>query len=119
MKEGTILVKENYPGQPAVPYANQLLSLTVMYKPPASALESGTSFGDTGWYWVMYSPEGYVQMLSTQPFMLSNPKSAVYLGEVQSGSPKFCIDCHKNANTSEKGLGNYIWNISPFQPKAP
>jgi hypothetical protein len=119
MPEGTILVKENFPGQPAVPYINQLLSLTVMYKPATSVLESGKTFGETGWYWVMYSPQGYVQMLSTQPFMIGNQKVAKYLGEVQSGSPKFCIDCHKNANDGEKGLGDYVWNIAPFRRKAP
>jgi hypothetical protein len=115
MPPGSILVKENYPAKTTPPCVSDLLSLTVMYKPPADVLNGAARYGDTGWFWVMYSPDGYVQLISSQAFLARTKQFDKYIGEIQVGSPKLCTDCHTGANSSPKGLKDYIWNLDQFK----
>jgi Cytochrome P460 len=115
MPAGSILVKENYPAKSTPPCTTDLLTLTVMYKPPADVLGGNARYGDTGWFWVMYSPDGYVQLISSQSFLARTKQFDKYRGEVEVGSPKLCTDCHSGANSSPKGLKDYIWNLDQFK----
>jgi hypothetical protein len=63
----------------------------------------------------MYSRDGYVQLAANQPFMTKSDRFRKYLGEIQSGSPKLCTDCHGAANSNTKGLKDYTWNLDPFK----
>ena len=108
-------VKANYPGGAEPPCASELLTLTVMYKPPASAVGPGDKLDADGWFWAMYSPSGYVQLLSTQPFLKTDPAARKYIGEILSGSPKLCTDCHGRGNSGAGGLGDYVWRLTPFE----
>lgn len=119
MPAGSILVKENYPASAAPPCASDLLLLTVMYKPPALFNGGKDRFGDTGWYWAMYSPTGYVQVINMQGFMLHTDQFNKYRGQISAGSPTVCTDCHSGANAQgdARGLGDYIWNLAPFETK--
>jgi len=132
MKYGSIIVKENYSllkGDPinqpplnSVPVA--LTSLTVMYKIKGYQRVPK----EEEWFWVMYGCnngqcDGGVATVSHQPFVgeqipQSKDTFAFFQGEVVSGKPWFCIECHQRANLSNDfSYGDYVWKLKAFAPK--
>ena len=132
MKYGSILVKENYSllkGDPinpttlnAVPVG--LTSLTVMYKIKGYQRVAG----EEEWFWVMYSCDngqcgGSVATIGNQPFVNEQiPQSSdtfkFFQGEVVTGKPWLCIQCHQRANLSnDYSYGDYVWKLKAFAPK--
>jgi hypothetical protein len=132
MKYGAVIVKENYvllKGDPinqpplnAVPV--ELASLTVMYKLKGYQRVQG----EEEWFWVMFTCrngqcDGSVATISDQAFVnqqipMSQDKFAFFQGEVVTGKPWICIECHQRANISnEFSYGDYVWKLKPFAPK--
>ena len=132
MKYGSIIVKENYSltnGNPvggsqllSVPVA--LTSLTVMYKVRGYQRVAG----EEEWFWVMYNCpggqcKGQVATISNQPFVSEQiPQSkdtfSFFQGEVVTGKPWICIECHQRANLENAySAGDYVWKLLPFAPK--
>jgi hypothetical protein len=155
MPAGSILVKENYPSSISPPTYEDLLSLTVAYKltgPAGKAQFYWVMYTPTP---KMVTEEMKKQMLANcgkviepdpslelqnpsgwqvhqinglESFFTSDDKQ--YCGEVQSGQPKFCVDCHNNANDpivignltnfniGRSSFGDYIWALRWFQKQA-
>ena len=115
MKYGSILVKENYPGGTTKPPKSSLLSITVMYKVNGYHVLPGQE----EWFWVMYTPQGTVQTVSTQPWAAKPPFKA-FQGEVLAGKPWLCLQCHQGAaESSKEAVGDYLWKLKPFAPANP
>jgi len=113
LRYGSILVKENYPGGPTRPAKSSLLSVTVMYKINGYRVLPGQE----EWFWVMYSPQGAAQTVSTQPWV---PQFKAFQGEVLAGKPWFCLQCHSGAaESSKKAVGDYVWKLKPFATPKP
>lgn len=149
MKDGSILVKENYPGtheppdlSPPINQRDGLLSLTVMWKvpgydfgvplelvnpqPPNPATSAYLIGGD--WFWSMYTGDGSGTLvtLSTQGFITSaanRGKFNLFVGETQSGKPWFCQSCHQGATgvgkAKYRSYGDWVWRLVPFEVSPP
>ena len=128
MKYGSIIVKENYtlnkkyPKNP--PPKENLVSLTVMYKVKGYH----TRRDQEEWFWVMYGCQngecnGSVATISDQPWLsLTIPRAsdtfAFFKGEVMSGKPWLCLQCHQRAKDPNAfAVGDYVWKLKPFTPK--
>jgi len=132
MKYGSIMVKENYSllkGDPinqpplnSVPVG--LTTLTVMYKIKGYQ----RVLKEEEWFWVMYDCsyggcDGRVVTISNQPFVNQQiPQSKdtfrFFQGEVMTGKPWMCIECHQRANLSnDYSFGDYVWKLKAFAPK--
>jgi hypothetical protein len=132
MKYGSIIIKENYsvangdpaPQPPLTSVPVTLTALTIMYKVKGYQ----TVPNEEEWFWVMYGCkdgqcDGSVVTLSDQAFVnqqipLSKDTFAFYRGEVVSGKPWLCIECHQRAKDSNDfAVGDYLWKLKPFAPK--
>ena len=152
MPAGSILVKENYPAAVSPPTYEDLLSLTVGFKCTnaqgkaefywvmytavtkviademkkqmlnncGTILPQNTSLE-------LKDPAGWQvhQINGTESFFTADDKK--YCGEVQSGQPKLCLDCHQSANNpiiagnltnfniGRSSFGDFIWALRWFQ----
>jgi hypothetical protein len=112
MKYGSILVKENYPAGPTRPPKSSLVAITVMYKVNGYHVLPGQE----EWFWVMYSPQGAVETVATQPWA-AKPPFKTFKGEVLAGKPWLCLHCHAGAaQSSKEAVGDYLWKLKPFIP---
>ena len=132
MKYAAIVVKENYaltkgppraePGFPSVPL--ELVSLTVMYKIKGYQRTPG----EQEWFWVMYGCnkgqcDGNVATIGNQPWVnmqIPGDKDtfAFFKGEVMTGKPWLCIECHQRARVAgQYAFGDYVFKLPPFAQK--
>ncbi len=143
MRDGSILVKENYPGTHDPPDLSRpidrrdgLLSLTVMWKvpgydfgvplelvdpqPPNPATSAYLIGGE--WFWSMYTGDGSGTLvtLSTQSFLT---RFDLFVGETQSGKSWFCQSCHQGATGVGKAkytsYGDWVFRLVPFEVDPP
>jgi hypothetical protein len=132
MKYASIIVKENYalskgpprtePGFPSVPL--ELVSLTVMYK--IKGYQRTPT--EQEWFFVMYrcnkgQCDGSVATIGNQPWVnmqIPGDKDtfAFFKGEVMTGKPWLCIECHQRAKQAgEYAFGDYVFKLPPFAAK--
>jgi hypothetical protein len=132
MRYASIIVKENYslakgnpsPQPPLTSVPVVLTSLTVMYKVKGYQRIPN----EEEWFWVMYGCkngqcDGSVMTISDQPWVndqIPGGKDtfAFYRGEVMTGKPWLCIECHQRARQrGEYAFGDYTFKLPPFAPK--
>jgi hypothetical protein len=132
MKYASIIVKENYslatgnpsPEPPLTSVPVVLTSLTVMYKVKGYQRTAN----EEEWFWVMYGCkggqcDGSVATISNQPWINeqipgSTATFAFYKGEVMTGKPWLCIECHQRAGKPGVfAFGDYVFRLPPFAAK--